>query len=160
MSSHSDALPAGPASIAGSLVGHVGAYTSLRGERRAERAEQEQPSDRQRHAAGSGDSAKASAQHHDRRNPANQRRAREQPQPAELPVGRLAAKLEPHRFLGATALLVELLAFELQTGVIAIERLLQRGDDHVGQRASSCPAMAWTGGGSGFAMRCWRAAPP
>ena len=96
--------------------------------------------------------AEASTQRHDRRDPSNQRRAREQPQPAELPVGRLAAQLQPHRFLGATPLFVELGAFELEAGMVAIERLLQRRDDDVGQRRFELLPKAWAGGGSGFAM--------
>ena len=95
---------------------------------------------------GGGGTSKAAGKHDHRRNPANQRSAREQPQPRQLALSRLAAKLEPHRLLGAAALLVELRPLELQPGVITVERFLERGDDDVGQRRLELPGKALHGG--------------
>ena len=68
-----------------------------------------------------------------RAEPAGDRDAGEQPQPADLAVARLPLQLEPQRALGALALRLELLALELEPTRVAIERFLQRGDDDAGQ---------------------------
>ena len=78
----------------------------------------------------------------DRRDPADQRRAGEQPKPRELAIRRLAAQLEPQRLLGAAALLVELRPLELEPRVIAIECFLERRDDDVGQPRFELPGQA------------------
>ena len=68
-------------------------------------------------------------------NPADQGRARQQPQPSDLAIDQLAPHLQTKGFLRSTALLFELSALEFEPRVITIERFLQSGDDDVGQTA-------------------------
>ena len=68
-----------------------------------------------------------------RPDPARDRDAGEQPQPADLAIARLTQQLESQRALRALALGVQLLALQIEPLGVAIERFFQRGDDDAGQ---------------------------
>ena len=69
----------------------------------------------------------------DRCDQADQRRACEQAQSCQLAIDGLAAQFQAERLLRKPLLLFHLLALELEPRVIAIERLLERRDDDIGQ---------------------------
>src|SRR6185369_16472665 len=64
----------------------------------------------------------------------------------DLPIDRLPPQLQTKRFLRSTTLLLDLRALEFEARVIAIERLLERGDDNVGQACFDLPGEALSGG--------------
>ena len=72
-------------------------------------------------------------QHRDRCDPAYERGTCKQAQPRDLAIDRLPPELEPQRLLRPPSLLVDLRALQLQPRVIPIERLLQGGDDNIGE---------------------------
>ena len=71
--------------------------------------------------------------HRNRGNPADEGDACKQTQARGFSIDRLAAQLQAHSLLRAAPLLLYLRALQFEARVVAIERLLQRRNDNVGE---------------------------
>jgi hypothetical protein len=73
----------------------------------------------------------AASQQNDACHPAGESRAGEKSQPPNFAIRRFTAELHSHRFFGVPALLLQVVALQFQTRMVAIEGLFQGSNDHI-----------------------------
>ena len=105
----------------------------------AERAKDEDPSAAQQAARESVAHPGHPYRERGREHPDPYRHERDEPNLAEGTVGGLAPQLSAQRLFRALPFGVEMRAFEIHPRAVAIERLLQRGDDDAGEARFDLP---------------------